>query len=104
MYMTSISYVLAGVQMPDVLNVCQGEIKLSWISTELYSKAAKLLARHEKGNKMYHREPSGDYYVLTTAGATKFKKVTDKLVERYVQLHIMHVSCMHTCIAYHIVS
>ena len=47
--MTSISYVSAGVQMPDVLNFCQGEIKLSWISTELYSKAAKLLARHEKG-------------------------------------------------------
>ena len=64
MYMTSISYVSAGVQMPDVLNFCQGEIKLSWISTELYSKAAKLLARHEGGMKMYHRDSSGDYYEL----------------------------------------
>ena len=62
MHMSSISYVSAGVQMPDVLNFCQGEIKLSWISTELYSKAARLLARHESGKKAYDRASSGEYF------------------------------------------
>ena len=86
MHMSSISYVSAGVQMPDVLNFCQGEIKLSWINTELYSKAARLLARHESGKKAYDRASSGEYFVLTTAGLAKFKKVTDKMVERYAHI------------------
>ena len=69
--------------MPDKLTFTD-KLPVSWLPTDAYAKAAKMLYKHESGKTPYvHKCSEGRYLVLTKAGAETYKKVTKSLVARY---------------------
>ena len=75
----------SAVQLPDELTFTQ-ELPLEWLRTEMYTKAHRLLERHRDPTKktpQYRKVSDDEYLVLTNEGVSKYKKITDKMVNRF---------------------